>query len=100
MSLKQNERRKGLRVIPNQYGLTHITKIRCGGSYCKSCKKCITPPRLRKHYVEEWWTICEECEEDVLRVIFKPREDSLTTDFHIKYEDIPLLMEFLLSQKK
>lgn len=70
-------------------------KIRCGGQYCEVCKKCIKPPRLRKTYQEDWLTTCEECDVDVLRISFRPREESLMTDFKIKYQDIPLLIKEL-----
>jgi hypothetical protein len=77
-----------------------VNKIRCGGSYCEVCKRCLSPPKLRKNYIDEWWTICEECEEDVLEIIFKPREESLNTRFKVKYEDIPYLISILLKADK
>ena len=70
-------------------------KIRCGAQYCEVCKKCLKPARLRQTYQEDWWTICEECESDVLQVSFKPRQESLMTNFKIKYQDIPFLIKQL-----
>jgi len=37
-----------------------------------------------------------EPEQDTLRVTFKPREDALLTDFHIKYQDVPALIQMLM----
>ena len=72
-----------------------MEKIRCGGSYCEKCKKCISPPRLRKNYQSEWYTICKECEPNILHVTFIPSEDSITTDFKIDFKDIPKLIKHL-----
>ncbi len=70
-------------------------KIRCGGSFCKSCKRCISPPRLRKNFQSEFWTICDECGPNVLRITFVPREESVKTDFVVAYQDIPKLIQLL-----
>ncbi len=70
-------------------------RIRTGGHYCTECKKCTNPPRIRKHITPEYWHICEECGVDVLRVIFRPREEALLTDFKVKYQDIPALIKEL-----
>lgn len=69
--------------------------IKCGGSYCEKCKKCITPPRYRKNPIPEWWTICEECKENVLQVYFFPREDAIRTTFKVQFQDIPKLIQEL-----
>lgn len=37
-----------------------------------------------------------EIEPDILRVTFSPREGSLLTDFEIKYEDVPMLVQLLI----
>lgn len=74
-------------------------KIRCGAHYCEVCKRCIRPPRLRQTYIADWWTVCEECEPDVLTVTFQPREESLRTSFKIKHQDIPLLIKSLQNFK-
>jgi len=71
------------------------TRQRSGGAYCQVCKKCIKPPRARKHFLPEWWTICEECEPDVVRITFVPREESIKTDFRVPHQDIPKLIEIL-----
>lgn len=71
-------------------------KIRCGGHYCKVCKKCLSIPRLRKNYTPDWWTICEECEVDVIRITFVPREDCVKTDFSVTHKDIPKLVKMLI----
>lgn len=70
-------------------------KVRCGGHYCKKCKKCITPPRLIKHFIEDYWTVCDECEENVFRMIFMPREEAIKVDFYIHHQDIPRLIKEL-----
>jgi len=70
-------------------------KIRCGAHYCEICKKCTNPARLRKNFTPDWWHICEECEPDVLEVTFRPRPESLMTNFKIKYQDVKLLIKHL-----
>jgi|ERR1043166_1358484 hypothetical protein len=70
-------------------------KIRCGGSYCESCKKCISPPRLRKNFQPEWWTICDECGPDVVRITYRPLE-GIETDFKVRYDDIPRIINMLV----
>lgn len=78
-----------------------MEKIRSGGVYCSNCKKCICQPRLRKNYQKESWIICEECNvTEVLRMTFRPTEDSLITDFYIKYKDIPMLINELIRAMK
>ncbi len=72
-----------------------MDKIRSGGAYCTNCKKCITPPRVRKNFQKEWWTICEDCEPDVLKVIFRPCEDAPLTNFNVKFKHIPMLIKEL-----
>ncbi len=71
-------------------------KIRCGGHYCEVCKKCISVPRLRKNYQPDWWTVCQECEYDVISITFLPGEDCLWTDFKVKHKDIPSLIQLLI----
>jgi hypothetical protein len=38
----------------------------------------------------------KERKSDILRVTFRPREESLMTDFRVKYEDVPLLIKHLI----
>jgi hypothetical protein len=75
-------------------------KIRCGGVYCEKCKKCICPPRLRKHYRDEFWMICEECQPTMLRVTYVPTKDSPKTDFVVEYQHIPNLIKLLEDEFK
>lgn len=70
-------------------------KVRCGAHYCEVCKKCIRLPKLRKNYMPDWWTICDECQPDVVEISFRPNEDSLETFFKVKHKDIPGLIENL-----
>jgi len=70
-------------------------RVRSGGHYCEKCKRCISPPRLRKNFCPEWWTICEECGPNVLEVIFVPREGAIKTNFKIEYNDLPALIKLL-----
>lgn len=66
-----------------------------GGQYCEKCKICIQPPRARKNFCPEYWTLCDKCKENTLHIAFRPSEDSLLTDFYIREEDLPLLIENL-----
>lgn len=66
-----------------------------GGAYCEVCKTCINPPRARKHYMPDWWAICEKCEPDMIRITFVPRENAVKTDFNVSYKDIPKLIDML-----
>jgi len=69
--------------------------VLCGATYCEKCNKCIQRARKRKHWIPDWYTLCEECQEDVLTVDFCPREESLKTHFKVKFEDVPALVDFL-----
>ncbi len=75
-------------------------RVRSGGHYCEKCKRCITPPRLRKNFCPEWWTICDECGPNVLEVTFVPREGAIRTNFKMEYQDIPKLIEMLRENVK
>lgn len=66
-----------------------------GGVYCKHCSKCICPPRKRKNWHKESFILCEECQDDSVHIVFRPREESLETDFFVKHEDIPVLIQSL-----
>ena len=74
-------------------------KIRSGAHYCEVCKKCTRPARLRKNFTPDYWHVCEKCETDVLHVTFRPREESLMTDFKVKFQDIPLLIRHLIEMR-
>ncbi len=66
-----------------------------GGQYCQICKRCIKPPRKRKTFLPEYWTVCLECEPDIIDIIFRPRQDAVLTQFKISIYDIPKLIETL-----
>lgn len=72
-----------------------LSKGMSGGTRCPSCKLWVTLPRKRKNHHQTWLNVCDECQTDVLSVVFKPREESLVTRFKIKYEDVQLLIEQL-----
>jgi hypothetical protein len=38
----------------------------------------------------------KECKSDILRVTFRPRKESLMTNFKVKYQDVPLLIKYLI----
>lgn len=72
-----------------------VEKIRCRGHYCEVCKKCISPPKLRLHFQKDWWTVCDECGPNVVRITFIPREEYVRTDFKVLLQDIPELIRIL-----
>ena len=68
---------------------------RSGAVYCNVCKKCICKPRIRKYFQPTSYITCDECDEDVFEMIFVPNEEAITTNFKIKYRDLPALVREL-----
>lgn len=73
----------------------NMEKIKSGGVYCSQCKKCLAPPRRRKEFRPESFILCDDCDINILRITFRPRYESLLTDFKVKYEDIEGLIHTL-----